>query len=85
MTFSVGDCPDGLEAFDLEAVGRGEGLGVPSPRLGCLAALFVDMAVVRAVLVLLVIFDTRIVFPSVVAGSWMLHIMAGMDQKDCIL
>ena len=35
VTFSVGKGPDGLEAVDLQAVGRGEGLGIPSPHLGC--------------------------------------------------
>ena len=36
VTFLVGEGPDGLEAFDLEAVGRSEGLGIPSLHLGAL-------------------------------------------------
>ena len=35
VTFAVGRVADGLEAFDLKVVGRGEGLGIPSPHPGC--------------------------------------------------
>ena len=36
VIFAVGRGADGLEDYDLKVVGRGEGLGIPSPHPGCL-------------------------------------------------
>ena len=92
-------CPDGfMEAFNIEAVGGVEGLGIPSPHLGChiVGSLALLVSSTCAQLVLLVKLLALCFLRSrqaqmcvIMAGMFlrsrqaqMLDIMAGMFQKD---